>query len=135
MIYNSVMQDEAIGAVDFDSDVFYVMLVTNAYIPDKKNHKRRSDITNEVVGDGYTAGGQAADVSVVEIDASDRVEITLGGAIWTPATITAAAAIYYKRRGGSPDDDELVYCNEFPSDVSSTAGSFTVEPSMIRKQN
>lgn len=134
MIYNSYMRDEATGAFDFDVDTVYVMLLTSAYAPDKAAHEKRSDLTDEVVATGYTAGGQEVDVTVAEVS-GDKVEITLGGAVWNPASITAAFAVYYKHRGGAPEDDELIYCNEFPTDVSSTAGAFTVESSMIRKQN
>jgi hypothetical protein len=132
MIYNSLMRDEAIGAVDFDNDTFYVMLV-NGYTPDKKNHKRRSDVTGEIVADGYTAGGQAVAITVTEDDVNDLVEISLGGAVWNPSTISATAAVYYKRRGGVASDDELVYCNEFGIEASSTNGAFTLASSMIRK--
>lgn len=134
MIYNSLMRDEAIGNIDFETDSVYVLLLSSGYTPDK-NHDKRSDLTNEIVADGYTEGGQAAEVTVTEDGDNNRVEISLGGAVWNPATITARYAVYYKRRGGSSADDELIYCNEFPSDVSSTSGSFTVQASTIRKQN
>jgi hypothetical protein len=134
MIYNSYMRDEATGSIDFDVDTVFVVLLTSGYTPDKATHEKRSDLTDELVAAGYTAGGQEVDVTVAEVS-GDRVEITLGGAIWNPATFTARFAVYYKNRGGDPADDELIYCNEFPTDISSTAGSFTVEASMIRKQN
>ena len=57
LIFNSALRDEAIGSIDFDTDTFKVMLVTAAYVENKDTHTKRSDITNEVVGTGYTAGG------------------------------------------------------------------------------
>ena len=43
--------------VDHDGDDFYIMLVTNSYVPDRAAHQYQSDLTNEVTGTNYTAGG------------------------------------------------------------------------------
>lgn len=42
--------------IDLDSDTIKAMLVTNAYAP-SPSHCYKSDVTNEVTGTGYTAGG------------------------------------------------------------------------------
>lgn len=136
LIYNSAIRDEATGAIDYDTDTFYAMLVTSAYTPDKDVHNRRDDVTNEVVGAGYTAGGQAVTVTVAAVDtANDRVVITFASHNWPTATITARGEVIYKRRGGASSADELVYYNDFGSDITSTAGTFTVAASTITKQN
>ena len=136
LIYNSAIRDEATGAIDYDTDTFYAMLVTSAYTPDKDVHNRRDDVTNEVTGAGYTAGGQAVSVSVAAVDtANDRVVITFASHNWPTATITARGEVIYKRRGGASSADELVYYNDFGSDITSTAGTFTVAASTITKQN
>ncbi len=136
LIYNSAIRDEATGAIDYDTDTFYAMLVTSAYTPDKDVHNRRDDVTNEVTGAGYTAGGQAVSVSVAAVDtANDRVVITFASHNWPTATITARGEVIYKRRGGAASADELVYYNDFGSDITSTAGTFTVAASTITKQN
>lgn len=45
------------GVVDPDSDVLKVALVTSSYTPDLGVHDFFDDVTGEVVGTGYTAGG------------------------------------------------------------------------------
>ena len=136
LIYNSAIRDEATGAIDYDTDTFYAMLVTSAYTPDKDAHNRRDDVTNEVTGAGYTAGGQAVTVTVAAVDtANDRVVITFASHNWPTATITARGEVVYKRRGGASSADELVYYNDFGSVITSTAGTFTVAASTITKQN
>ena len=136
LIYNSAIRDEATGAIDYDTDTFYAMLVTSAYTPDKDTHAKRSAVTNEVVGAGYTAGGQAVTATVAAVDtANDRVVITFASHNWPTATITARGEVVYKRRGGASSADELVYYNDFGSDITSTAGTFTVAASTITKQN
>ena len=48
-MFNSALRDEAVGALDYDTDTFGVILLTNAAAPNKDTWTKRSDITNEVV--------------------------------------------------------------------------------------
>ena len=135
-VFNSALRDEAVGNIDYDTDTFKVMLLTSAAAPNKDTWAKRSDVTNEVTGAGYTAGGAAATVTVGAVDtANDRVEITLGGASWAASTITARYAVYYKSRGGAATADELIAVNDFGADVTSTNGTFTLNASTYRKNN
>src|SRR5512139_558935 len=118
------------GNIDFDSDTFKIMLCTASYTPDQDAHDYRNDVTNEVSPSGnYAAGGVALqNVSVTYDSASNEVRI-----VWSPdpafsnATITARTAVIYKSRGGASSADELVaYCTE-ATDITSTAGTFTID--------
>jgi len=60
LIYNSFFEDLARGAIDLDTDTIRVMLVTSSYTENKDTHTKRSDVTNEITGTGYTAGGVTA---------------------------------------------------------------------------
>jgi len=135
LLFNRGLELWARGSIDFDTDSFKVMLTTSAYTEDKDAHDFRNDVTNEVAGTGYSAGGNAATVSVNLDTANDRVDITLGGTTWTTSTITARKAVYYKARGGASTADELIAVNDFGSDVSTTAGTFTLNASTMRIQN
>ncbi|MGL5735551.1 MAG: hypothetical protein ACRCYS_11855 [Beijerinckiaceae bacterium] len=136
LIYNSALRDEAVGAIDFDTDSFKVMLVTSAYVANKDTHTKRSDVTNEVVGTGYAAGGLASAASVAAVDTTnDRVVITFGSVNWPTSTITARGAVYYKSRGGAANLDELLLYDDFGADITSTGGTFTLPASTITKQN
>ena len=135
LIYNSFFEDIARGAVDLDTDTFWVMLPTSGYSENKDTHVKRSDVTNEVTGTGYTAGGQSVTVTVTKDTVNDRLDVSLGSASWPSSTITARKAVYYKRRGGAATADELVMVNDFGSDVSSTAATFTLNASTLRIQN
>jgi hypothetical protein len=135
-IYNSAAKDEATGAIDYDTDTFKAMLVTSTYTPNSDTHTKRSDVTNEVSGTGYTAGGATVTVTVSAVDTTnDRVDITLGGNTWSTATITARGAVYYKSRGGAASADELVAYIDFGSDITSTAANFVLASSTLRKTN
>lgn len=43
--------------LDFDTDSIKIMLLTSSYTPNLGTHAYKSDLTNEVVGTGYTATG------------------------------------------------------------------------------
>lgn len=135
LIYNSFHRDLATGAIDCDTDTFKVLLVTSTYSPDKDTHDKRDDITNEVTGTGYTAGGETTAVTVTLDTANDKTTIQFGAVSWTSSTITARGAVYYKSRGGASSADELVAYNDFGSDVSTTSGTFSLAASTITLQN
>lgn len=136
IIYNSALYDALNGDIDYGADAFKVMLVTSAYTPNKDTHLKRSSVTNEVAASGsYAAGGGTVTVTVTNDTANDRQDISLGGTSFTTATITARAAVYYKARGGASSADELVAYIDFGSDITSTAGTFTLTASTLRLQN
>ncbi len=135
MIYHSALRDLVTGAIDADSDTFRAMLVTASYTPDKDAHDRRNDVTNEVTGTGYTAGGAVAALSVSIDTTNDRVEIALGAVSWPSSSLTARGLVYYKARGGASSADELLAYIDFGSNVVSDAGTFSVTASTLRLQN
>ena len=136
VIYQSFIEDALIGNIDCDTDTFKAMATTSAYTENNDTHNRRDDVTNEVTGTGYTAGGATATVTVTRDDANNRVNIGLGGVSWGPgATIASVRKIvYYKSRGGASSADELVACIDNGADVSVVAGTLTVSASTIRNQ-
>jgi hypothetical protein len=135
LIYNSAIDEMARGDIDFDTDTFKAMLVTSAYSPNKDTHEFRDDVTNEVTGTGYTAGGATSTVTVTKDTANDKVTIQFGAVSWASSTITARGLVYYKSRGGASSADEIVAYNDFGSNVSSSGGTFAVAASTITLQN
>jgi hypothetical protein len=135
LIYNSCLDDTVKGAIDFDTDTFKMILVTSSYTA-AKTHAKRSDVTNEVSGTGYTTGGNAAAATATKDNTNNREDITFAITSWTTATITARAGVIYKSRGGLASADELVAYVDFGTDVTSTAGTFSVTiSSPLRFQN
>lgn len=135
LIYNSCIDDLARGAIDFDTDTFKAMLVTATYTPNKDTDLKRSAVTNEVTGTGYTAGGVTCACTVTKDTANDKVTLQFAAVSWASSTITARALVYYKSRGGASSADELVAYNDFGSNVSSFGGTFSVTASTITLQN
>jgi hypothetical protein len=135
LIYNSAVDDMARGAIDFDTDTFKVMLVTSTYAPNKDTDLKRSAVTNEVTGTGYTAGGVTTACTVTKSTANDRVTLSFAAVNWASSTITARAAVIYKSRGGLASTDELVCYVDFGADVSSSSATFSLGSSVITLQN
>ena len=63
VIYNAYKKGLGDGAIDWLNDTIKVMLVTSAYTPDQDAHDFKDDITNEISGTGYTAGGAGRETS------------------------------------------------------------------------
>jgi len=127
VIYNSFKRDIMNGALDLDTDTIKVMLVTSTYTADQDAHTKRSDITNEVSGTGYTAGGSALANKAVTVDNTDNEGVfDADDLTWSTSTITARGAVLYKSRGGASSADELLCYIDFGSDKISSAGNFTI---------
>lgn len=136
LIYDSFLDDVFRANIDVDSDTFYVMLVGSGYTPNKGTHLKRSDVTSEVTGTGYTAGGQACALAVTKDATNHRVDVGVTVTGWPTSTISAVAAVVYKHRGGSASADELVCWLDFGGTITSTAGTFSVTVSSpLRIQN
>lgn len=125
ILYNSYMEDVFRGNIDMDTDTFYAMLVTSSYTPSKSAHTKRSDITGEVTGTGYTSGGAAIpSVSLTKDNTNNKLDIAFGNVQWASASITARGAVIYKRRGGAASADNLVGYVDFGTDVTASAATF-----------
>lgn len=117
------------GAINFATASFKCLL-TSA-VPSESNLDtwvNRSDLTGEVTGTGYTAGGVAVTATVSSVDTTNnRVSVTFSNLApgWTSSTITALAAVIYVSTG-TASTDKLVTMVDFAGSVVSTNGNFSV---------
>lgn len=137
VIYNSLMSDIASGNVTLGSHAFKAMLVTSSYSPDSDVHTKRSNITNEIIGTGYSSGGVAVTLSVNAVNNTDDVlDVTIGS--FSISSLTAsdiARMVIYRTRGGASSADELVLCNTFDAPLSSAGGTLNVTGLTLRMTN
>ena len=124
IIPTSFKSDVVTGNIDLDSDTIYVGLMTSTASPSAA-WNRRDDITNEVSGTGYTAGGQALTTLAVTASGT-QAKWTADNVTWASSTITARYAFLYKHRGGAASADELILIVDFGADKSSSGGNFTI---------
>lgn len=129
-IYNSFKKAIGDGTIDWDDNsttTIKCALVTAAYTPDQDLHDFFDDVTNEVTGTGYTAGGAAvANRSVTVDNTANHAEYDGDDVVWASSTITARGAVIYKDTGTGATSPLIAYI-DFGSDQSSSNASFTIQ--------
>lgn len=124
IVYNSFKKHIMNGGIDLDTDTIKVALVTSSYTPDQDAHEFFDDVTNEVSGDGYTAGGEElANKSVTQNNTANRAVFDADDVSWPNSTITARGAVVYKDTG-NPATSPLICYKDFTEDKISTDGDF-----------
>lgn len=104
------------------------MLCTSAYVPDQDLHDYKNDVTNEVTGTGYTAGGVTLTNVVANYTGATNIfKLDADDAAWAGSTITARYAVIYDNSPATDATRPLICYIDFGADVSSTAATFTVQ--------
>ena len=118
----------ATNRVDWVTDTIKVALTTSAYTPNQDTHDFFDDITNEVVGTGYTAGGASLANKVTPIydTASNEMRLDADDAVWATSSLTARYAILYKSTGTASTSPLLGYV-DFGGDQTTSAADFTIQ--------
>jgi hypothetical protein len=132
LIFNKFL--DYLASADISDDTFKVALVTSSYSPDKDTHEHFDDVTNEVSGTGYSAGGNTVTGTLTLSTANDRLTLEFASTSWTSATITARGAVYYSSTGTASTSTLIAY-NDFGSDVAVTAGTLALAASTVTLQN
>ena len=112
------------GTFDFGtgtSQVFKIALYTASATLDSTTTAYTT--SNEVVGTGYTAGGNTLTVSQVPTSTGTTAFLDFADSTWSSATITARGALIYLANGTTND---AVCVLDLGSDKTSTNGNFTV---------
>lgn len=126
--YGNGLLNLAKGNIDLDTDTFKVMLTTSTYTPDQDADDFRNDVTNEITGTGYSAGGAAlSGVSVTYDGTSNELRVLWSDLSWTSSSFTARYAVIYKSRGGASTADELLAYIDFGADQTVSSGTFTLD--------
>ena len=124
--YGSFPLRLAKGDIDLDTATVKVALTTSSYVPDVDTHDYFDDVTNEITGTGYTAGGATlASVTATYDTANNRVKIDAADPSWTGATFTCRKAVFYVSTGVA-GTSPLISCHEFTVDQTVTANTFTL---------
>lgn len=99
------------------------MLCTSGYTPNQNTHRYKSDITNEVSGTGYTAGGATLG-SVTVTSSGNTVTIDSADTSWPSSTLTGRYLVIYDSAKGSDATRPVISYVDFGADVSTTSGTF-----------
>jgi hypothetical protein len=124
--YNSYKKLLLDKSIDHTNDTIKLALCTSSYTPDIDTHDFFNDITNEVSGTGYTAGGVTLAGKATSVDTTDNegvfdaTDISL-----TTSTITARYGILYKSTGVTSTSPLICYI-DFGEDKTSVSGTFGI---------
>ena len=117
---SSFKQQILLGEHDLDTDVIKLTLYTSAATLSAATTVYST--SDEVVGTGYTAGGNTLAGATVSLTGTTAF-VDFTDTTWSTATITARGALIYN----SSKSDKAIAVLDFGSDKTSTAGDFTVQ--------
>lgn len=118
--------------IDLDGISCYCAIVANAYTPDQNLHDFFDDITNEVSGTGYTAGGNnganpivsMSGAGLITFDSDDPAQWAQDAGGFT----NGRRFILYDRTGGSDAVRRLIaYSDAEAADFGNVAGPLTLQ--------
>lgn len=126
VFYNVIKAQLLTGGISLENDDIKMALVTSSYTPDVDGDAIYTDISNEVSGGGYTAGGEdVTGGTVAQDNTGNRGVLDFDDVVWTGVTLTARGAVLYLDTG-TPSTSLLIAYIDFGSDKSVTSGTFTV---------
>jgi len=117
---SSFKQQILLGEHDMDTDTIKIALYTASATLDASTTAYTA--SDEVVGTGYTAGGNTLTGATVSLTGTTAF-VDFSDTSWTTATITARGALLYN----SSKSNKAIAVLDFGSDKTSTAGTFTVQ--------
>lgn len=127
--FTNTCRQLAKGEFNWLTDSNKVMLVSA--VPSEANLDAwvfRSDVTTEITGTGYTAGGIIQPYTLSAVDTTNNRQAIAWTNIvngWTGATFSAVGAIIYDNNGVATADS-LIQFIDFGGTVSCTNGNFSI---------
>lgn len=109
-----------------EAETHKVLMVQDAHTPDFDVHDFRDDVTNEVSGTGYTAGGETLTTTEITL-ATGTLTFDAADVSWASSTITDAMAAIGYFNVGTAATDQLVFLSDFVTSASSSSGTFTIQ--------
>lgn len=125
--YGKALYNALTKKIDLVNDTIKIMLCSSLYSPNQDSHDFKDDVTNEVTGDAYTAGGATLASKTLEYSADNNVlKFDAADPSWSNATITARYAVVYDDTPSGDGNKPLLCYIDFETDKSSNAGTFSI---------
>lgn len=117
----------AVRRMDWVTDTVNVLLTTVTYAEDLDAHDFRNDVTNEVTGTNYSAGGVALSGKTLTYDsATNESRMDANDPTFTNITVSGIRkAVFYKVVGSSATDP-LLWIYVFDGDQTVAAADFII---------
>lgn len=117
---SSFKQQVLLGEHDLETDALKIALYTSAANLDADTTVYST--SGEVVGAGYTAGGNTLTGTTVSLSGTTAY-VSFANTTWVASTITARAALIYN----SSKANKAIAVLDFGADKTTTANNFTVQ--------
>jgi hypothetical protein len=101
-------------------------LVQDGYTPDYDLHDFRDDLTNEVTGTNYTAGGVTVTGTEWTIS-TGLMTFDMTDTVYSNVTISDAMAGVFYFNVGTAGTDQLLLLQDFVTAASATGADFTIQ--------
>lgn len=128
VLFDNYLLSQGNKEIDLENDVLKVMLTTSTYTPDAATHAYKDNVTNEVVGTGYTAGGATITNNVYTLTgASDWATLNGDDVTWATSTITARYAVIYDSTPATDATRPLIGYMDFSTDQITSGTDFVIQ--------
>ncbi len=131
VFFNNYHEELGKGNINYTSNTFKLMLMTDSYTPNIDTEAFRADVSNEASGTNYTAGGQTLDsVTLTQDNTNDRAVVDFANEVFSNVTLADVdGAIVYKDNSNSATDVLICYIDFTEGSQDVVANDFTVTPS------
>jgi len=130
VVYNQFKLKQHNGnAIDLDTDTIKVLIVSSVYIP-SQSHAFVSDISNEVTGVGYTAGGKVVTGVTLTLD-GNTVKWLHDDITWVanPSGFTNGRHFIWYHSTGNPSTSKLIMYMSESVNFGNSSGDLTLDGS------
>jgi hypothetical protein len=103
-----------------------ILMTEAAYTQAFDTHDFRADVTDEVSGAGYSAGGAALTSTEITL-ASGVLKFDAADVTWSSSTIPDASKAVHYFETGNAATDALGFLSEFSAPASSAGGDFVIQ--------
>lgn len=136
LIPNQHFTNLYLGRVVVGTSAIKALLTTSAFVPNKGTLATRADITNEVTGTNWPAGGVAV-TATQAVDGATNIHTLTLGAINVASTTLAniRQVVYYVSNGGAASGDHVMAVVDFGSDYTTTNNPVNISASFLRMTN
>lgn len=133
---NQHLTDRCLGRLVVGTSTVKALLTTSAFVPNKATLATRADITNEVTGTNWPAGGVAV-TATQAIDNATNIHTLTFSAINVAGTTLAniRQVVYYVANGGAASGDYVIMVVDFGSDYTTTNNPVSISASYLRTSN
>lgn len=125
-VYGAFIRSALTAQINLDTHPVKVALTTDAYVPDQDANTYFSQVTGEVTGPGYNAGGLTVSNLTFTYDAASNAhKIDFDDPAWSNSTLTARYCVFYVDNGTS--NKPLIAFGDLGGNISSTNSTFTLQ--------